>query len=90
MTLKMINAQYADNPLARIVNSNNPSRSLLTNKKDWRPATRSSLADKRIDPDVHFKAVDKLRSLGYNYEHISDKLGDCTSDINRMYLEFTK
>lgn len=91
MTLKMINDQYANNPLAKLVQGDKPNaKSLLSNKKDWRPSTRSSLAHKRIDPEVHLKAVDKIRHMGYNYKQISEKLGDWTSDVNRMYMNLIK
>ena len=89
MTLKMLNDQYANNPLAKIVNWND-AKSLLAQRKDWRPQTFSSSNEKRIDPDKHLKAVDKIRSLGFNYDIIKEKLGDYASDISRMYREFVK
>lgn len=89
MTLKMLNSQYANNPLAKVLNSND-TRSLLAHRKDLRPQTFSTVNEKRIDPDKHLKAVDRIRSLGYNYDIIKEKLGDYASDISRMYREFVK
>ncbi|CAI2361148.1 unnamed protein product [Moneuplotes crassus] len=91
MTLKMINDQYSNNPLVKLVKGDKSNtKSLLCNKKDWRTSTRSSLSHKRIDPEIHLKAIDKIRSMGYNYKLINEKLGDCTSDINRMYRNFIR
>lgn len=87
----MLNDQFSNNPLAKVVQeSNSEARSLLTNKKDWRPHTRSSTDNKRIDPEKHLKAIDRIRNLGYDYEHIRDKLQDASSDINQIYRAFVK
>ncbi len=91
MTLRMINDQYSNNPLAKLVQGDvNNAKSLLSNKKDWRPSSRSTLSHQRIDPEIHLKAVDKIRHMGYNFKQINEKLGDSTSDVNRIYMNLIK
>ena len=91
MTLRMINDQFSQNPLAKIIQENNlKPRSLLSNKKDWRPKTRSFLINKRNNPEFHLQEVNKITNPGYNLKQINDRLGEFKSNINRMNLHLIK
>jgi serine/threonine protein kinase len=71
MTLKMLNNDEFKNPLAHIISEDDSKpKSILFQQKEWRPKTKSCLANKRIDPDAHLKAIDKIRNLGFNYDEI--------------------
>ena len=90
-TLKMINDQFMNNPLAQVVqDSGRRDKTLVPQKRDWKSNTRSATESKRVDPEKHLKAIDRIRSLGYEYTHINEKLRDVSSDISQIYRAFIK